>query len=296
MRILICGSNGLLGQKLVQLLHTKNIEFLATSRNSNKISSIKDLNFKQVDISNKNLINDTILEYEPGIIINASGMTNVDECNENREACIMNNVEGVKNLIDISNKLNAHLIQVSTDFVFSGKEGPYRETDIPNPANFYGQSKLDAEILVQQFCKKWSIIRTVLVYGVTENMSRSNIVLWVKKSLEEMKAIRVVSDQFRTPTLAEDLAWGCFLVGQKGKQGIFHISGNEMMSIYDIAIKVADFFKLDKNLISPVSSKELNEKAKRPPKTGFIIEKAQNDLGYMPRSFKEGLEIVKNQL
>lgn len=292
--MIILGSNGLLGQKLVRLFHDKKLDFLAASLSANRINSITGFNFKQLDISNKQKLSDIVSAYKPSVIINAAGMTNVDDCDKKKQDCLQVNVEAVKNMVEIANNLKTHLIQVSTDFVFSGDNGPYTEDDIPNPVNFYGQTKLDAENYVIKNCNKWSIVRTVLVYGITELMTRSNIVLWVKKSLEEGKAIRVVNDQYRTPTLAEDLALGCYLIAKNGKEGIFHISGNEMMSIYDIAIKVAEFFKLDKNLISQVSSSELNEKAKRPPKTGFIIKKAEQELGFKPRSFLEGLKILSS--
>jgi len=295
-RILVLGSNGLLGQKIIRLLHKKKIHFLAASKSENKISSIQDFDFMQLDITNKSAVSKIAKEYQPAIIINAAGMTNVDECDLNKNECWDVNVNATKNLVEIANKIAAHYLQVSTDFVFSGNKGPYCETDKPDPANYYGESKHAGEKLVMENCTNWSIVRTVLVYGITENMSRSNIVLWVKNSLEAGKKIRVVNDQFRTPTLAEDLAMGCLLVAQKNANGIFHISGKDMMSIYDIAISVARFFNLDESLISPISSDELGEKAKRPPVTGFIIDKSKKELGYAPHSFVKGLEILKNQM
>ncbi len=142
----------------------------------------------------------------------------------------------------------------------------------------------------------WAILRTVLVYGVTPDMSRSNIVLWVKKNLEDGKSINVVNDQWRTPTLAEDLAMGCFLAASKKATGIYNISGEEMMTPYDIAIQTADFFKLNKSLIKPTDSSTFKQPAVRPLKTGFIITKAKHELGYQPHSFKEGLALMASQL
>ena len=139
-------------------------------------------------------------------------------------------------------------------------------------------------------------IRTVLVYGVTKDQSRSNIVLWVKKSLEEGKPIRLVNDQWRTPTLAEDLAMGCLLAAKKKATGIFHISGTEMLTPYDIAIQTANFFGLDKSLIQKTDSSEFKQPAARPPKTGFIIDKAKRELGYKPHTFAEGLAVLAVQL
>jgi len=143
---------------------------------------------------------------------------------------------------------------------------------------------------------RWSILRTVLVYGVAHDMSRSNIVLWVKKSLEEGKPIKVVSDQWRTPTLAEDLAMGCWLVAKNKKESVFNISGEEMMTPYDIAIRTARFFNLDESLITKTDSSTFRQPAARPLRTGFIIEKAKRELGYAPHSFEAGLELIKMQI
>ena len=136
----------------------------------------------------------------------------------------------------------------------------------------------------------------MLVFGITNDMSRSNIVLWVKKSLEQNKPIQVVNDQWRTPTLAEDLAKGCHLAARKRARGIYNISGKDFLSPYDIAIKTADFFNLDKSLITATDSTKFVQPAKRPPTTGFIIEKARKELGYEPRSFEEGLAILADQI
>jgi dTDP-4-dehydrorhamnose reductase len=121
-------------------------------------------------------------------------------------------------------------------------------------------------------------------------------VLWVKKSLEEGKTINVVNDQWRTPTLAEDLAMGCYLAATKKAKGIYNISGEEMMTPYDIAIRTAEFFGLDKSLIKETDSTKFKQPAARPPKTGFIVEKAKRELGYQPRSFEEGLKVLAEQI
>jgi dTDP-4-dehydrorhamnose reductase len=167
---------------------------------------------------------------------------------------------------------------------------------IPNPVNYYGESKLAGEKLIQQSKVNWAILRTVLVYGVTPDMSRSNIVLWVKKSLEEGKTISVVNDQWRTPTLAEDLAMGCYLAASQKAKGIYHISGSEMLTPFEIANQTADYFNLNKALIKPADSSTFTQPAKRPPKTGFIIAKAQRELGYAPHTFTEGLGVLAEQL
>ena len=201
-----------------------------------------------------------------------------------------------KTLLQLVQSNNVHLLHVSTDFVFDGTRELLDETATPGPVNFYGESKLAAERLVIESGISWCIARTVLVYGVTHDMSRSNIVLWVKRSLEQGKTIQVVNDQWRTPTLAEDLAAGCHLAAMQKAQGIYHISGKDYMSVYEIALRTADFFHLDKSLIKPTDSTTFTQPAKRPMKTGFIIDKARKTFGYEPHSFEEGLAIVASQL
>ena len=296
-KILVTGTNGLLGQKLVYLLRqSDDVALMATSRGENRLYEKSGYVYVPLDITDKSAVERIISDYSPDCIINAAAMTNVDACETEKEECRQVNVESVKHLLDAISLLRTHFIHLSTDFIFDGENGPYREDDQPNPLSFYAQSKLDAEKIVQQSEIPWAIIRTIIIYGVSENMSRSNLVLWVLKSLLKGERIRVVNDQFRAPTLAEDLAEACANTARKNKKGIYHVSGSETKSILDLAYDVADFFHLDKSFIEPVSSAELKQSACRPPRTGFVIDKAIRELDYLPHSFIEGLEIVKQQL
>jgi dTDP-4-dehydrorhamnose reductase len=298
-KILITGSNGLLGQKLIYALIKRNdVEVIATSKGENRILEKNGYSYQNLDITNKEEVRKILEKHCPEVVINTAAMTNVDACEKERELCRLLNVEAVNNFIEVmENQDNIpHFIHLSTDFIFDGEKGPYTEGDSPNPISYYGQSKWDAEKLVMESKLKWSILRTIIVYGVVDNMSRSNIVLWAKEALEKGQNINVVDDQYRSPTLAEDLAEGCILTALKGKTGIFNISGKEVMSILELVYKVADFYKLDKSLISPAKSNTLNQPAKRPPRTGFILDKAERILGYKPHSFEEGLKILDEQL
>lgn len=297
MKILITGSNGLLGQKLVKLLANQpDIEFLATSTGENRIKSITGFDYASLDITNKIQVEQVFNQFKPNVVINTAAMTNVDACEDQKEQCWNLNVNAVKNLIEVSEKHQTHLIHLSTDFVFDGENGPYKEEDKPNPLSYYGQSKYEAEKLLQQSTIKWSIVRTIIVYGVVEDMSRSNIVLWAKQALEKGNPLTIVNDQFRMPTLAEDLAQACWLIAQKQAIGIYNICGKDFMSILELVNRVADFYGYDKSIISPIASTSLNQAAKRPPKTGFVLDKAIKELGYSPCSFEEGLGVVTEQL
>ncbi len=296
MKILVTGANGLLGQKLVTLLRDeKDIELIATGRGINR-NPEGGYAYLSADLQNLEGIRAFLELSPPDVIIHCAAMTQVDECEENKKLCTQINVDATKNLIDVAKDLGAYFLYVSTDFVFDGKAGPYQESDLAMPISHYGKTKLASEELLHKSGLKYAIVRTVLVYGVAHDPSRSNLVLWVKNSLEEGKSIKVVNDQWRTPTLAEDLANGCLLVAKGKHEGIFHISGEGMMSPYNMALKVADHFDLDKSLISSVDANTFTQSGKRPPKTGFIIEKAKSQLGFQPTSFDDGLKIVAKQL
>jgi dTDP-4-dehydrorhamnose reductase len=190
-----------------------------------------------------------------------------------------------------------HLTHLSTDFIFNGTEALLSEEAQPDPISHYGASKLAAEQAVQRTAGlRWAIARTVLVYGTTLAGGRSNLVLWVYNSLRNQQKIKVVADQWRTPTLAEDLAQGCWLLAQQSARGIFHVSGRELLTPYQMAHQVAAVFQLDATLLEQVDSQTFTQPARRPPRTGFRIDKAEQELGYQPHTFAEGLALVKGQL
>ncbi len=297
---MITGSNGLLGQKLVyRLLNEPDVEVIATSKGPNRLIKQDGYIYQPLDITDAKAIETVVSQYHPDVVINTAAMTNVDACETQVEQCHKMNVDAVKYIVDALKKQpnNPQLIHLSTDFIFDGLNGPYRETDIPYPPkSVYSESKFVSEKVVKESGIQWTIIRTVLVYGVVDNMSRSNIVLWAKDSLSNGKKINVVDDQFRTPTLAEDLAEGCTLAALKGATGIYHISGRNFMSILEMVQIIADFWHLDKSLITPSKTNQIGQPAQRPLRTGFILDKAMNELGYSPHSFAEGLAMVDKQL
>ncbi|MBC5993035.1 SDR family oxidoreductase [Pontibacter cellulosilyticus] len=296
-RVLITGSNGLLGQKLAELILPRtDVELLATSRGDNKLAEVlPTLPFRSMDVTDPQQVEQVVSEFRPTHIVHTAAMTNVDQCETDREGAVKLNRDAVQYLVDACEKYNVHLVHVSTDFIFDGEDGPYSEEAEANPVNFYGETKLMAEEVVKQAKCKWAILRTVLVFGVAHDYGRTNIVLWVRDSLQSGKVIKVVNDQFRTPTLAEDLAMGCWLAVKHDAEGIYNISGSEMLTPYDMALQVADYFALDKSLIDKADASTFTQPAKRPPRTGFDISKAQRDLGYQPHTFMQGIQMVAEQ-
>jgi dTDP-4-dehydrorhamnose reductase len=219
-------------------------------------------------------------------------MTQVDDCEFKRDECVALNVTAVEHLAQLSTKLGFHLVHVSTDFIFDGTKPMYTEEDEAHPLSYYGWSKLEGEKRVIEFANSYSILRTVLVYGQVSDMSRTNIVLWAHGTLKNQKSANVVTDQFRTPTLAEDLAMGCFLAAAQRAQGIFNIAGKDYMSVIELVERVASFYGYSMECINRVDSSTLNQPAKRPPITGLDISKAIAQLGYTPHSFEEGLALL----
>ncbi len=295
--ILVTGSNGLLGQKITErILHTVQFNLVATSRGANRYPIKEGYVYAEMDILNPAQVRMVIEQFKPDAIIHTAAMTNVDTSQAQPDDAYQLNVVAVQTLVNIASEHNIQLVHLSTDFIFDGAHGPYDEIAAPNPLSHYGVTKLQAEEVIKNEQFRWVIIRTILVYGIVSDMSRSNIVLWAKGALEKGDPIKVVNDQWRMPTLAEDLADGCLLAVEKDAYGVFHISGKDMMTVSQLVEKVADYWKLDKSLMTEISSESLNQTAKRPVKTGFILDKAINELGYAPHSFEEGLQLVNQQL
>jgi dTDP-4-dehydrorhamnose reductase len=296
-KILVTGSNGLLGQKLIEkLVQNTKFEIIATAKGINRLPFKTGYKYFPLDITVEKEISDLFEIEKPDVVIHTAAMTNVDLCETKKEECWQLNVKAVEYLINACQSNNSFLIHLSTDFIFDGLTGPYTEEEVANPLSFYGWSKYAAEKLIINSSIKWAIARTVLVYGIAHDMSRSNIILWVKNSLETGKSIKVVNDQWRTPTLAEDLADGCILIAEKEAKGIYNISGKDLLSPFQMATMTADFFNLNKSLITEVDGSVFQQEAKRPAKTGFILDKAIYNLGYKPKSFIEGIEFLAKQI
>ncbi len=297
MRILLTGSNGLLGQKLIGRLSTRtDVDLIATARGENRAALREGYRYHSLDITAREEVLKTVAHFKPDVLIHTAAMTHVDQCEQQLEACLLLNVSAVEYLVEACAANRAHLVHLSTDFVFDGSKGPLDESAVPGPISVYGQSKLEAEHIVEAGCDSYSILRTMLVYGLADEMSRSNIVLWAIDSLSAGKAIKVVHDQFRSPTWAEDLAAACELAALSRAKGIFHISGERTLSILEFVHEVARFWNLDESLIEAIDSASLAQPARRPPRTGFIIEKARRELGFIPHSLADSFSKIQEQL
>jgi dTDP-4-dehydrorhamnose reductase len=291
MRILITGANGFVAYYLIKLLlEQKNIIVIATGKGSCRLPfNQKNFIYTSLDFTDAAETKNVITKYLPTHIIHAGAISKPDDCEMNKPLADKINVEGTKNLLNAAQNIHASFLVVSTDFVFDGVTGFCTETDVVNAVNYYGQTKVAAEKLVQQYKYDWSIVRIALVYGKPQ-LGRNNIVTLVKEKLERGEEYSVFSDQLRTPTYVEDVAKGILLMLQKNANGIYHIAGQDILSPYEIAIATAKYLQLNESLIKNITAADLVQPALRPAITNFNIDKAKKDLGFEPISFEEGLK------
>jgi dTDP-4-dehydrorhamnose reductase len=295
MKILLTGANGMLGSSLAEILSQSQHKTWATGKGECRLQpQLLHDHFKYIslDITQKDEVEQIMTLVKPDAIIHAAAMTQVDDCEQNKSISYSVNVDGTRNLLASAEEVNSRFCLISTDFVFSGESGPYSENDPTGAVNYYGQTKELAEQLVISSRLNWSIARTVLLYGKADPSKRTNFIYWVKQNLEEGKQIKVVNDQIRTPTFIPDLANGITLMIEKGARGIFHLSGRDILTPYQMAILIAKHLHLNEDLIEPVDASIFTQIGKRPLKTGFIIDKAINELGYDPTPFEKALSKI----
>ena len=295
-RIMICGSNGLLGQRLALLLSSQtDYEVLNTSRNRSFAFDHRLFDYTQLDVTQKSDVKSLVSSFHPTVIINAAAAADVDWCELHREEAWKINVVGVENLVEAARKVGARLVHISTDYVFDGAHGPYSEEDKPNPISYYGKSKLASENAVRSGAISYTILRSIVLYGYGIGV-RDCYPLWVYRNLSKGNSIRCSGDQISNPTHINDLAYAVIRSFERNRDGIYNISGSERASRYEYALKTADVFSLDPGLISKVTSAELKQVAHRPLVTGFITLKAQTELGVSPMDLTQGLTLFKREL
>lgn len=287
-RVLITGGNGLLGRSIISRNENR-FELLVTGKQK-FLSNGNDNRYSPLDILDSNQCDKVFSKFKPDYVIHAAAMTHVDKCEEDPDTCNSVNVDGTNNILKTCEKYGSHLIFISTDFIFDGKNGSYSENSKPNPISIYGMSKWNAEKLIRTSTIDWSIVRTSLVMGYFEDLMTSNIILWAREKLSKGQEISIVNDQIRTPTWSMDLAEGCFLLIENRALGIYNISGSEKFRISELIMRVADHGNYNSNLIKEVKTVELGQIASRPLISDLDISKARRNIGFNPHSFKDVLD------
>ena len=290
-RILIVGSNGMLGQSVVSLLSGQEM-YEVQLASFEEYSYFDEFPYSQLDVSNKRQVKKLLLDFFPDFVINLAAFTNVDKSETERETCWNINVNAIEYLAKYCVPTNSHLIHISSDYIFDGKNGPYSEKDLPNPISYYGRSKLAGENIIKRFNIPSTIIRTNVLFGATK-FGRPDFVKWVVDSLRNKKEIRIVTDQINNPTYLGDIAWAIRKIFDTGKTGIYNIGGAEFLSRFEFTQKISDFFQLNFNYVEPIITEELHQPAQRPLKSGLINLKAETELNYRPHDLNECFKIME---
>jgi len=292
LRILITGGSGLLGSKIAEIAVQKGYDVYSCY---NMHESMFGFPVK-LDICDKTAANKVFREVNPEVVIHAAALTNVDKCEEDKPLAWKINVDGTRNICELTNKHGAFMIYVSTDYVFSGEKGLYKETDETDPINYYGIAKLEGENTVKTMLDEWAIARPSVIYGSTPAAGKVNFALWVLEKLKREQPIRIITDQYVSPTLNTNLADMILEVAERRLTGTYHLAGATPINRYRFAQLLAEKFELDKNLIEPARSEEMKWKAKRPKNTSLNVEKATRTLRNKPLKIEEAISRLKEEI
>jgi dTDP-4-dehydrorhamnose reductase len=291
LKLLITGASGLYGSKLAQLALDRNIEVYSSDIQSLTVYG----NFVKLDISGKEQVAEAFKTIKPDVVVHAATLTDVDKCETNKELAWKVNVEGTKNIADAARSTGSFLIYISTDYVFNGEKGRYKETDNPDPINYYGLTKLKAEEIVQTR-PEYFIARPSVIYGSTPAAGKVNFALWLIETLRKGARVKIVTDQWNTPTLNTSLAEMTLEVIERRLTGIYHLCGATRVSRLEFAEQIAETFELNKGLIDSVLSSQFTWPAKRPMDSSLDTSKAQETLLNKPLKMDDALKQLKFEL
>lgn len=288
--VLVTGANGFIGYYIVNQLLQKDYKVIATGKGSCRLPFTHPcFTYQTLDFTQEQAVKEMLIQTKPDIIIHGGAISKPDVCEEDKDLAYNINVTGTQLLLQYAMLVKSFFVFISTDFVFNGEQEVYTEEDAPEPVNYYGETKWLAEKAVQNYPFSWSIVRPVLVYGKPV-CGRQNILTNVAAALQKGESLHIYTDQQRTPTYVEDLVRGITTIVDKKATGIFHMSGEDVLSPYDMAVSVAHYLGLNKNLISPATAQTFSQPAKRPPKTKFNLAKAKQQLQYTVTPFGKGLQ------
>ena len=285
MRVFIVGASGFIGKKLFDSFSKGQKTY--GSFFSNSIPRLIHL-----DITDRKAVKEIIHSLNPDVIINPAANPNVEYCEKNPEETWQVNVEGSKNLIEIAKEIGAKFVYFSSDYVFDGTSGPYSEDDFPNPINEYGRQKLAVENLIKSSLENYLIIRVTVVYGWEPR--GKNFVMSMIRNLKNGKIMKVPDDQIGSPTYVDNMVQAVKKLIESDKTGLYNVAGTDLMDRYTFSKIVAKVFDIDDNLLIPVHTDKLGQKAKRPLKAGMKVTKVQKDVQISLIGVMEGLEEMKS--
>ena len=285
-KILVTGASGLLGSKVIDKSEAEYVVFPTHSTQQFSPCSLR------MNITDENEVKSVFGKVKPNVVVHTAAETNVDECETHKEHALKVNADGTKNLAEACNQIGARILYISTDYVFDGEKGFYTEEDHPNPVNHYGLTKLKGEKYVQELCSSFAILRTSVLYGV--HPQKPNFAKWIITALKEGKSIHVVEDHYNSPTLADNLAEAIVEIIGRELEGLYHTAGNERISRYEFALKIAEAFDLEASLVKPVKMDDLKGwKAKRPKDSSLCVDKVQKKIVTRLQDVTHGLKEMK---
>ena len=289
-KILIIGASGLVGSTIANYASQNYDLYLVNNKTD---FSLKNFPVSNIDlIKNQSSILNIIKEYEPDYVVHTVAYPSVDFCESNPNLAELLHVKITEDIFKACNEIGSRIIYFSTDAVFDGKQSKkYTENDIPNPISFYGKTKLKAEKILLNIDSA-TILRTTVIYGWH---TKSRFTQWVMNSLQNSQKVSAFTDQFNTPTLVDDIAKVVLEIFTKKKSGLFNAVGETCLSRYQFALKLADKFSLDKNLIIPTSSKEKKQVAPRPPYGCLDNTKLENEIGFRFNDIDSGIDFMFKQ-
>jgi dTDP-4-dehydrorhamnose reductase len=298
LKLLITGASGLFGSKLAEMAMTKSFE-VYSGYNQQKPAFGTPI---QLDITNENQVKEVIKKTNPTAVVHAASLTDVDKCETDKTLAWKTNVEGTKHITTATKASHAFLVYISTDYVFNGEAGQYKETDSPDPINYYGLTKLKAEEYVKEITDDYCIARPSVIYGAKTASSKINFALWLLDKLNRNEHLKVVTNQWNSPTLNTSLAAMTLEIIKRKLTGIFHLSGATRISRYDFAKLIAQTFNLNENLIVPSTLAAFSWEAralwaaKRPKDSSLDTSKTQKTLKTKPLNIHEALQQFKMEL
>lgn len=292
MRMLVTGASGLLGFKLVEVALAKGYDVYASYLNHPVRMGVPI----RLNVTDRSQVFKVVEEVNPKVIVHCAAFTDVDRCEVNRDLALKVNAEGVKHVVDAARSIGAYMVYISTDYVFNGVKGLYSEDDKPNPVNFYGYSKLKGEEYVLNSGVDFLIARASVIYGVRPASGKVNFALWLLENLKASREVKVLVDQYVSPTLNTNLAEMVLDACRRRLIGVYHMAGASRVSRLDFALKLAETFNLDCSLIRGVKMSEIHWVARRPRDSSLNVSKARRDLAVYPMEIGEALRALRREV
>jgi len=298
MKLLVIGGGGQLGSKIIEKAKDR---FDVCATYMTREPPLDPSKIYRVDKTDREGVATLLKRLKPNVVIDTAALHSVDYCETRKDETWAVNVDGTKNVAEACKKHDAKMVFVSTDYVFDGAKGNYVEEDPPNPINYYGLSKLEAERVIAQTCENYVIARPSVIYSWVPPVQRQlqsssgkplNFAMWLIQKLSNKEPVKIVIDQYGSPTLADSLAKTLVRLSESDHNGTYHIAGRTRLSRYDFAVKIARRLGLDESLILPITTDQLKQLAKRPMDSSLNVEKIEKHLNVKMLTIDAALNII----